>query len=55
MYLNGPYRQRLKEMVARLKRKHGFLEKDGDDRGPAAAPQQIGLWASKNSDDGATG
>jgi DNA repair photolyase len=55
VYLNGRYRQRLKEMVARLKRKHGFLEKDGDDRAPAAAPEQIRLWASKNSDDGSAG
>ena len=55
VYLNGPYRQRLKDMVARLKRKHGFLEKDGDDRAPAAAPEQIRLWASKNSDEDSTG
>jgi DNA repair photolyase len=44
VYLHGSYRDRVKEMVGRLKRKHGFLEKDGDDRGPAPVAEQLGLW-----------
>ena len=44
VYLNGPYRDRLKEMVGRLKRKHGFHEKDGDGRSPAGVPEQMRLW-----------
>jgi DNA repair photolyase len=44
VYLHGPYRDRLSDMVRRLKRKHGFMEENGDDRGPAAAPEQLGLW-----------
>jgi len=44
VYLNGPYADRLREMVGRLKRKHGFHDRDGDDRGPAPAAEQLGLW-----------
>ena len=55
VYLSGPYRDRLKETVARLKRKHGFVEQDGDDRSPAAVPEQIGLWAAADSERGPTG
>ena len=44
VYLSGPYRDRLREMVGRLKRKHGSRDKDGDDRGPAPRPEQLGLW-----------
>ena len=55
VYLNGPYRDRMNEMVARLKRKHGFLDQDGDGRAPAAVPEQIGLWPSRNSDEDSTG
>ncbi len=51
VYLGGPYRDRLREMIARLKRKHGFIESDEDDRSPAAVPKQIGLWPSRNSDE----
>jgi DNA repair photolyase len=43
--LSGRYRDRVKEMVGRLKRRHGFLETDGDDRGPAPVPEQLGLWS----------
>ena len=32
VYLHGPYCDRLREMVGRLKRKHGFHDRDGDDR-----------------------
>jgi len=44
VYLHGPYRDRLGEMVRRLRRKHGFLEEETDDRSPAAVPEQLGLW-----------
>jgi DNA repair photolyase len=44
VYLHGSYRDRLSDLVRRLKRKHGFMEENGDDRGPAAAPEQLGLW-----------
>jgi DNA repair photolyase len=44
VYLHGPYRDRLKQMVGRLKRKHGFLEENGDGRSGAPTPEQLGLW-----------
>jgi hypothetical protein len=31
-------------MVRHLRRKHGFLEEEADDRSPAAVPEQLGLW-----------
>jgi len=45
VYLNGPYRDRLQAIVRRLKSKHGFVERDGDDRGPAPAAEQLRFWS----------
>jgi len=43
VYLRGPYRERLGEMVRRLKRKHGFIDEERGERA-LALPEQLGLW-----------
>src|SRR5437867_1855385 len=43
VYLHGPYRERLNEMVRRLKRKHGFID-EGRGVRAATVPEQLGLW-----------
>jgi hypothetical protein len=40
VYLRGAYRDRIEVMVRRLREKHGFVARDGDD-GPAG---QLPLW-----------
>jgi DNA repair photolyase len=44
VYLEGRYRDRLKDMIRRLRRKHGFEDAEHDDRGPVAEPEQLGLF-----------
>jgi DNA repair photolyase len=51
VYLRGRYRDRIHELVGRLRRKHGFEERDDDGQdAPAstpaepAGPRQLGLW-----------
>ena len=43
VYLGGRYRDRIRETIARLKAKHGFVDgDDGDD--PPRATEQLPLW-----------
>jgi DNA repair photolyase len=43
VYLEGAYRERIKDIVERLKRKHGFATRDEDDEG-SGPPRQLLLF-----------
>ena len=45
VYLAGRYRERIRGMIARLKAKHGFVDRDDhDDDGPPRPAEQLQLW-----------
>jgi hypothetical protein len=44
VYLGGRYRERIRETIARLKAKHGFVDGDDDEDAPARAAEQLRLW-----------
>jgi DNA repair photolyase len=45
VYLGGRYRDRIRETIARLKAKHGFVDRDDEeDDGPPKPAEQLPLW-----------
>jgi DNA repair photolyase len=44
VYLSGRYREHVRELVLRLRRKHGFVGRSDED-GPSAPAEQMALWS----------
>ena len=45
VYLGGRYRERIRGMIARLKKKHGFVDgAEGGNEGPRRPAEQLPLW-----------
>jgi len=45
VYLAGRYRERVRGMIARLKARHGFVDRDDEDHeGPPRPAEQLPLW-----------
>ena len=45
VYLGGRYRERIRETIARLKAKHGFVDRDDEeDDVPPRPAEQLALW-----------
>jgi DNA repair photolyase len=49
VYLKGPYRDRVGELIRKLEEKHGFLEHD--DPRPGAPAEQLALWTDRDGEE----